>query len=69
MSVIASPAATPVPDRDAMIEPQTPGPAPRTHEPTPEPSQESLDAIQWFYLDPQQQEHGESRNSRAVTRR
>lgn len=56
ISVIASPAATPVPNRDAMIEPETP--APPAREPIPEVSQESLDAVQWFYRDPQQQEHG-----------
>lgn len=61
MSVIASPAATPVPDRDATIDLSTPGPppAPRAQQLEPEVSQETLDAIQWYYLDPQQQEHGE----------
>lgn len=63
MSVIASPAATPVPDRDAIIDITTPGPPPRQaqqSQPEPEVPQEVLDAVQWFYLDPQQQEHGES---------
>lgn len=59
MSVIASPAATPVPHRDAMIEPETP--APPSREAATEVSQESLDAVQWYYRDPQQQEHGERR--------
>ena len=63
MSVIASPAATPVPDRDATIDITTPGPPPRQAQQPPqsepEVSQEVLDAVKWYYLDPQQQEHGE----------
>lgn len=60
LSIMGSPAATPIPDRDANIDLTTPEPAPRRNETNIEPSQEALDAIQWFYLDPQQQEQGAS---------
>jgi len=60
-SVIATPSATPVPDRDATVE----GPdeteiegEPVQQQQQPQPTEEDLNAVKWFYRDPQGQEQG-----------
>jgi len=60
-SVIATPSATPVPDRDATVE----GPDETEIEQEavqqqqqPQPTEEDLNAVKWFYRDPQGQEQG-----------
>jgi hypothetical protein len=61
-SVIATPSATPVPDRDATIR-ATPGPE-EDHTPARQDAPaEDLGKIDWFYRDPHGEEHGESRTS------
>ncbi|OXG22932.1 cytoplasmic protein [Cryptococcus neoformans Ze90-1] len=59
-SVIATPSATPIPDRDATVLDSTPAPAPTSqtpHAPIQEPK-EDLGAVEWFYRDPNGQEQG-----------
>lgn len=59
-SVIATPSATPIPDRDASVLDLTPAPAPTSQTPqapTQEPK-EDLGAVEWFYRDPNGQEQG-----------
>ena len=60
-SVIATPSATPVPDRDATVE----GPdeteiegEPVQQQQQPQLTEEDLNAVKWFYRDPQGQEQG-----------
>jgi PERQ amino acid-rich with GYF domain-containing protein len=60
-SVIATPSATPVPDRDATVE--TADEPENKEEPVqqqqqPQPTEEDLNAVKWFYRDPQGQEQG-----------
>lgn len=57
-SVIATPSATPVPDRDATVE-QTPGSESQDASSRQDASAEDLDKIEWSYRDPQGTEHGE----------
>ncbi|OWZ70991.1 hypothetical protein AYX14_03615 [Cryptococcus neoformans] len=59
-SVIATPSATPIPDRDATVLDSTPAPAPSSqtpHAPIQDPK-EDLGAVDWFYRDPNGQEQG-----------
>lgn len=58
-SVIATPSATPVPDRDATVEVAS---EPETKEEPvqQQPTEEDLNAVQWFYRDPQGEEQGTS---------
>jgi hypothetical protein len=59
-SVIATPSATPVPDRDATVEVAS---EPETKEEPvqqQEPTEEDLNAVQWYYRDPQGEEQGMS---------
>lgn len=58
--MIATPSATPIPDRDATVLDSTPAPAPSSqtpHAPIQEPK-EDLGAVEWFYRDPNGQEQG-----------
>jgi len=62
-SVIATPSATPVPDRDATVEvadePENKE-EPVQQQQQPQPTEEDLNAVKWFYRDPQGQEQGTS---------
>jgi len=61
-SVIATPSATPVPDRDATVEVASES-DPRDEAGQQQQQQqpeEDLSAVQWFYRDPQGEEQGKS---------
>lgn len=58
--MIATPSATPIPDRDATVLDSIPAPAPSSqtpHAPIQDPK-EDLGAVEWFYRDPNGQEQG-----------
>jgi PERQ amino acid-rich with GYF domain-containing protein len=57
-SVIATPSATPVPDRDATVE-VAPEPENQDANIQQEGQTEDMEKTEWFYRDPQGTEHGE----------
>ncbi|WWD21157.1 hypothetical protein CI109_105640 [Kwoniella shandongensis] len=63
VSAVATPSATPIPERDAMLLDSTPAPGGRSQQANggqdsaPE-EKEDLGAIEWFYRDPNGQEQG-----------
>ncbi|WVQ81229.1 hypothetical protein IAT38_003351 [Cryptococcus sp. DSM 104549] len=58
-SVIATPSATPIPERDASVLEPTPAPGrPQEEIQQPQEEKEDLGAVEWFYRDPNGQEQG-----------